>query len=98
MAPSHLTLRDLERSKSRSLRFESVISRKGGNLGHMSLLNFINKETIFIYGESNGNGTFHLVTLKLNVKDAQILKPYKARSDLTLRTLEGSKSRLQIEW
>ncbi len=29
MTPLHLTLSDLERSKSRSLRFRSLISRKG---------------------------------------------------------------------
>ncbi len=38
MAPSYLTLIDLEtceRSKSRSLRFLSLISRKGAHLGPM---------------------------------------------------------------
>ncbi len=43
MAMWHLTLDDLERSKSRSLRFESLISRKGGVLGHMLLLTINNK-------------------------------------------------------
>ncbi len=36
--PSHLTLSDLERSKSRSLRFRSIISCKGVELGHVLLL------------------------------------------------------------
>ncbi len=36
-----LTLRDIERSHSRSLRFESLISRKGTRLGHILLLNII---------------------------------------------------------
>ncbi len=43
MAPLHLTLSDLERSKSRSLRFQSLISRKGAQLGPVLLLN-INKK------------------------------------------------------
>ncbi len=38
MTPSHLTLSDLERSKSRSLRFQRLISRKGAELGPMLLL------------------------------------------------------------
>ena len=38
MAPSDLTLSDLERSNSRSVRFQSVISRKGAKLGPMLLL------------------------------------------------------------
>ena len=38
MAPSDLTLSDLERSNSRSIRFQSVISREGAQLGHMLLL------------------------------------------------------------
>ena len=36
---SHLTLSDLERSNSRSLRFQSFVSCKGAELGHMLLLN-----------------------------------------------------------
>ncbi len=43
MAPSHSTLSDLERSKSRSLRFQSLISCKGAELGHMLLLNIHRK-------------------------------------------------------
>ncbi len=35
MTLSHLTLSDIERSKSRSLRFRSVVSCKGVELGHM---------------------------------------------------------------
>ena len=38
MAPSLLTFSDLERSKSRSLRFQTLISRKGAELGPMLLL------------------------------------------------------------
>ncbi len=38
MVPSDLTLSDLERSNSRSIRFQSVISRKGAKLGPMLLL------------------------------------------------------------
>ena len=38
MAPSDLTLSDLERANSRSIRFQSVISRKGATLGPMLLL------------------------------------------------------------
>ena len=43
MAPSHLTLRNLERSKQRSLRFGSLISRKSAQLGPMLLLNIDRK-------------------------------------------------------
>ncbi len=43
MAPLHLTLSDLERSKSMSLRFRSLISRKGVQLGPMLLLNINRK-------------------------------------------------------
>ena len=35
VAPSHFTLRDLERSMSRSLGFQSLISCKGAELGHI---------------------------------------------------------------
>ena len=38
MTPSLLTLGDLERSKSRSLRFQSLISRKAAELGLVLLL------------------------------------------------------------
>ncbi len=54
---SHLTLSDLERSKSRSLRFRSLISRKWAMLGHMLLLNLNRKPYM---GESNGTFTFDL--------------------------------------
>ncbi len=43
MTPSHLTLSNLERSKSRSLIFRSPISCKGAELGHMLLLNINRK-------------------------------------------------------
>ena len=36
---SHMTLSDLERSKSMSLRFRRLISCKRAELGHMLLLN-----------------------------------------------------------
>ena len=39
MAPAHLTLSALERPKSRSSTFESLISRKGAELGPILLLN-----------------------------------------------------------
>ncbi len=38
MPPSDFTLSDLERVNSRSIRFQSVISRKGAKLGPMLLL------------------------------------------------------------
>ncbi len=34
MTLSHLTLSDLERSKSRALKFRKLLSRKGAELGH----------------------------------------------------------------
>ncbi len=43
MTLSNLTLSDLERSKSRSLRFQSLTSRKGGLFGPMLLLNINRK-------------------------------------------------------
>ena len=43
MTPSHLTLSDFERSKSRSPGFQSLISRKGAMLGPILLLH-INKK------------------------------------------------------
>ncbi len=43
LTPSHLTLSDLERSKSRSLRFRSLISCKVTKLVHMLLLNIERK-------------------------------------------------------
>ncbi len=38
MAPSHLTFSDLERSNSRSPRFQSLLSHKGAELGRKLLL------------------------------------------------------------
>ncbi len=38
ITPSHLTLSDLERSESRSPKFESIISHNGAKLGPMLLL------------------------------------------------------------
>ena len=46
MTPSHSTLSDLERSKSRSLRFRSLIACKGAKLGHKLLLNMNRKAYI----------------------------------------------------
>ncbi len=46
MAPSRLTLSDLERSKSISLGFQSLISQKGAELGHKSILNIDTKPYI----------------------------------------------------
>ncbi len=43
MTSSHLTLSDLERSNSRSVTFQSLISCKGAELGHMLLLNINRK-------------------------------------------------------
>ncbi len=43
MEPSHLTMSDLERSKSKSLRFLSLISCKGAELCHVLLLNINSK-------------------------------------------------------
>ena len=43
MTPSHSTLSDLERSKSRSQRFQRFISYKGAELGHMLLLSINGK-------------------------------------------------------
>ncbi len=43
MTPSHLTLSALERLKSRSLGFRTLISCKGAELGHMLLLNINRK-------------------------------------------------------
>ncbi len=43
MTLSHWTLSDLERSNSRSFTFQSFISCKGAELGHMLLLNINRK-------------------------------------------------------
>ena len=43
MTLSNLTLSDLERSKSRPLRFQSLISREGAELGPILLLNINRK-------------------------------------------------------
>ncbi len=62
MTPSLLTLSDLERSKSRSLRFQSLISRKGVKLGPTLLLTMNRKPYIA------SPMTSPLLTLKLKVK------------------------------
>ncbi len=46
MTPSHLTLSDLDRSKSKSLRCRSYVSCKGAELGHMLQLNINRQENI----------------------------------------------------
>ncbi len=43
MTSSHLTLIDVVRSNSRSFTFQSLISCKGAELGHMLLLNINRK-------------------------------------------------------
>ncbi len=76
MTPSHLTLSDLERSKSRSMRFRSLThaSRKGAELGHMLLLN-INRK-----GYMGSPMTLSHLTLsdleKSNSRSLRFLKPY----------------------
>ncbi len=46
LALSHLTLGDLERSQSWSLRFLKLICRKGAEIGNMLLLNINRKSYI----------------------------------------------------
>ncbi len=43
MTSSHLTLSDIERSNSRSLRFQSLVSCEYAEIGHMLLLNINRK-------------------------------------------------------
>ncbi len=62
----YLILSDLKRLKSRSLRFRSLISRKGAELGHMLLLSNNRKESI-IYRESIGE-THSFLKLKIKIK------------------------------
>ena len=50
MTLSQLLLSDLERSKSMSLIFRSIISRKGAELGHMLLLNMNRKVCMVVCG------------------------------------------------
>ena len=71
MALPHLTLSDLETSKSRSLTLQSLISHKGVKLGHMLLLT-INRKP---YMESPM--TPQHLTLK-GQSQGQILKAYLA--------------------
>ena len=74
MAPSHLTLSDLERSNSRSPRFRSLISRKGAYLGPMLLLN-INRKPYM----GNPMAPSHLTLSdpeRSNSKVTQISNPY----------------------
>ncbi len=46
MTPSHLTLSDLESSKSRSSRVQSLVSHKGRELSHKLLLTINRKPYI----------------------------------------------------
>ncbi len=43
MTSSHMTFSDVRRSNTRSLRFRSLISHKGAELGHMLSLNINRK-------------------------------------------------------
>ncbi len=56
---SHLTLGDIEISKSRSLRFWSIISRKGAMLIHMLLFNINRKAYV-------GSPFVHAITFDLS--------------------------------
>ena len=66
------TLCDLERSKSKSLRFQSLIYRKGAELGRMLLLSH-QQETI--YGESNDTITFDLERIERSSQGQSDFKP-----------------------
>ena len=55
------TLGGLERSKSKSLRFQSLISHKGAELDPM---NPINHQQETLYGDSNDTITFDLELLE----------------------------------
>ncbi len=60
MAPSHLTLSEFERLKSRLPRFRTLISPKGAELDHMLLLN-INRKPLWGNGViTNATITFEL--------------------------------------
>ncbi len=72
MPLSSLTLSDLERSKSRSLRFRSLISCKGAYLGSMLLLN-INRKP---YMDSPMALSNFECPCKVKVKVTEISKPY----------------------
>ncbi len=61
MALSDLTLSDIERSTSRSLRFQSIISRKGAELGRMLLLTMYRKPYM---GSPMTPSLFHLNDLE----------------------------------
>ncbi len=69
----HLTLSFVQRSKSRSLRFRSNISRKGAEVDRGLQLN-INRKAYM--GSPLLQLRLTLVTLKVNIKVTQISKPY----------------------
>ena len=77
MTPSHLNLSNLERSKSRSLRFRSLISCKRAELGHMLRLDTTGKP----YMESPMTSYMTFSGLE------------RSESHLTFSDLEMSKSR-----
>ncbi len=105
MAPSDLTLSDLERSNSRSIRFQSVISRKGAKLGPMLILT-INRKPYMASPMTLSLLTLSLRFQRLISRNGAELgpmllltihrKPYMASlmtpSLLTLSDLERSKS------
>ncbi len=75
MTPSHLTLSDPERSKSRSLIFRSIISGKGAELGHMLLLNisrkaYMGSQLVWLY--------LILLILKVNFKVTRLISRKRA--------------------
>ena len=65
MTPSYLTFSDIERLKSRTLRFRSLISCKGAEVGHVLLLKYKQES---IYGES-------IDAITLDLSDLETLMP-----------------------
>ncbi len=55
MTLSHLTLSDLERSKSRLLRLRSILSCKGVKLGYMLVLNI---DRIYMGSQMHASHTY----------------------------------------
>ena len=84
MTLSYLTLSHLERSKSRSLIFQSIISRKGAELGHMLFLNINRKACmgsplaqlhltlVTLEGQCQGHSDFEGLYLVNMVKEAEL--------------------------
>ncbi len=80
MIPSHLTLSDLERSKSKSLRFGSFITSIETELDHMLLLN-INRKAYM--GNPMTPSHFTLSDLERPIQDQfdlEALYPVKEQS------------------